>query len=101
MMVSEEDMEAKRNENCTLVILAHTRSKVLANVLNHYCMISFLRRIVIVWNSIHEPIPAYIKIWGSKCEVDVKFVVSKKNKLTNRYLPREEVETNCKFPIYR
>lgn len=87
--------EAK--ENCTVVLLTYKRTSSLQKVLNHYCKIPIVQRIVVVWNDVTEDIPSPIRAWTSRCMANLIFVKSRKNKLTNRYKPRKEIETDCKL----
>ncbi len=82
--------------NCTLVILTYKRVKIIDKVVQHYCSMNQFQRILIIWNDIDTPIPTDLTDSSKSCAVDVKYIVSTKNKLTNRYLPRKEIETNCK-----
>ena len=83
-------------DGCTMVMLTYKRVETLPKVLQHYCSIITLKRIVVVWNDVNSSPPRSL-LNLSGCKVDVQFVFSKANKLTNRYLPRKEIMTECKL----
>ena len=83
-------------ENCTMVVQTYRRTEILPKFLNHYCKIPGLQKILVVWNSVNETLPGTIKWWASRCRTELSFIVSSTNKLTNRYIPRKEIETDCK-----
>ena len=95
-MIFKADSKSLK-ENCTLVMLTYKRNNILPKILMHYCRVPQLQRIVVVWNDIDTPIPPNITNITATCDADLKLIVAKKNKLTNRYIPREEVNTDCKF----
>jgi hypothetical protein len=84
-------------DGCTMVMLTYKREGLLPRILRHYCKVSSLQRILVVWNDIDTPVPQALINSSRACKVDIKFVVSKENRLTNRYLSRPEIETECKF----
>lgn len=83
--------------NCTLVMQTYKRDKILPRVLNHYCKIPLLQRIVVVWNDIDTAVSKSLLNLTRGCAAELMFVVSRENKLTNRYIPRKEIETDCKW----
>ena len=80
---------------CTMVMLTYKREKLLSFLLNHYCKVRSLHRIIVVWNNVNASIPDEILNIRSECTTDLVFVREKVNKLTNRFKPRPEIETNC------
>lgn len=84
-------------DNCTMVIVTYKRSRVLSKLLNHYCKISVLQRILVVWNDNSTEIPGTTLSWTRRCKSELKFIAADANKLINRYIPREEIETDCKY----
>lgn len=80
------------NERLTLVMPTYKREDILPAVTKHYCsMGDSIERILIVWNDVRTPIPP--SLLSLKCEIEMMFLVSKENKLTNRFLPRKEILT--------
>ena len=84
-------------ENCTMVIVTYRRQGLLSKLLNHYCRISVLQRILVIWNDNSTKIPGTTLTWTNRCKVELKLIAADSNKLTNRYIPREEIETDCKY----
>lgn len=82
-------------ENCTMVMLTYRRTNVLPKILAHYCSSPRLQRILVIWNDVDTNIPPSITQLADKCEADLRFIQSQENKLTNRYIPRDEIETDC------
>ena len=83
-------------DKCTMVMLTYKREALLPRVLNHYCKVSSLRKILVIWNDVGTPVPQAMLNRTKDCQIDIKFIVSDENKLTNRYLPRSEIDTECK-----
>ena len=81
---------------CTMVMLTYKRENILPKVLLHYCKRTFLQRILVIWNDVNTTIPKDFLDLKFSCKTDLKFIVSKENLLTNRYIPRKEIETDCK-----
>ena len=87
-----------KQENCTVVIVAHNGFPVLFNLLLHYCRkITWIDSVVVIWNNLNATIPASLTSLNRTCEANLKFIQSSKDRYTNRYLPRKEIETDCKF----
>lgn len=81
---------------CTMVMLTYKREALLPRVLKHYCKVSSLQKILVVWNDVNTPVPQDLLNKTKACPVTIKFILSDENKLTNRYLPRSEIDTECK-----
>lgn len=80
-----------------MVMLTFKREEVLPRVLKHYCKVGVLQRILVIWNDVvNTTVPQSLRDLNSTCTADLRFIVSEENKLTNRYLPRKEIETDCK-----
>ncbi len=88
-----------KRQNCTLVMLTYKRGKILPKVLMHYCNISLLQRILVIWNDVDAAVPEALLNLTRSCNAELMYIVSKENKLTNRYIPRSEIETDCKCMI--
>lgn len=84
-------------ERCTLLMLTFNRTQMLPRILTHYCKIPFLQKILVIWNDVNNTIPTDVTDIGRVCNSELKFIISKENKLTNRFIPRSEIETDCKF----
>lgn len=85
------------SEGCTMVMLTYRRQKLLPRILRHYCQVVSLKKILVVWNDVGTAVPQALLNLTKECAVKLQFVLSEENKLTNRYLPRSEIETDCKF----
>ena len=83
-------------EQFTIVIMTYKRVSLLRIIIPHYCAITStkLHKIVIIWNDIGTDIPNDIE--HQSCSVPLVLIKSKKNKLTNRYIPYSEIETDGK-----
>lgn len=81
-------------EKCTLVLLVWHK-EALDLLLSHYCGIHILKRILVVWNSVEATIN--LEAWAISCRKEVMLIQSNTDKLTNRYLPWKEIETDCKL----
>ena len=88
---------AHEKEGFTMIMLTYKRVKVLPKLLLHYCKAKSLRKILVIWNDIESQIPQDILALAKQCQVTLKFIQEKENKLTNRFKPRPEIETECKF----
>ena len=83
---------------CTMVMLTYNRETVLKFLLSHYCKVRSLHKIIVIWNNVNKSIPNdVLELREKKCIPDLLFIQEKENKLTNRFKPRPEIETNCKF----
>ena len=83
---------------CTMVMLTYRRDRVLTFLLNHYCKVRSLHKIIVIWNDVDRSIPDDILDVKDNCVMtDLLFIREKENKLTNRFKPRPEIETDCKL----
>ena len=83
---------------CTMVMLTYNREKILKFLLNHYCKVRSLHKIIVIWNNVNKSIPDDILEIKETCgSPDLLFIREKENKLTNRFKPRPEIETNCEY----
>lgn len=87
--------QALENENFTLLMMTYKRVNLVSDLLKHYCKLPHLDRVVIVWNDVDSPVPDDLK--KTVCLVPIHYIVSKQNKLTNRFKPRPEIRTDCEF----
>lgn len=93
--MEELHMGKQVEETCTLVVMTYKRATILSKVLNHYCKISFLEKILIIWNDPEQWVSPMLRSWTRRCSRKLVFIEAKANKLTNRYVPREEIKTDC------
>ena len=84
------------NEKFTIVMSTYKRTGILHGVLKHYCKTPSLDKIIVIWNNVGIPVPASLLNISYSCEVPLKFIEEAENKLTNRFKPRPEIETQCK-----
>lgn len=84
-------------EQCTMVIQTYKRPEILPRVIRHYCTMIIFHKLVVVWNDVNTSIPRAFSDLNKKCVAHVQFVVPKENLLTNRFVPRKEIETDCKL----
>ena len=85
------------NSMCTMVMLTYNREKILKFLLSHYCKVKSLHKIIVIWNNVNKSIPDdLLEVKEKVCFPDLLFIREKENKLTNRFKPRPEIETNCK-----
>ena len=82
---------------CTMVMLTYKRERTLSFLLNHYCRVKSLHKIIVIWNNVNKSIPLDILDIRDKCTTDLQFIREKENKLTNRFKPRPEIETECEL----
>lgn len=84
-------------EGFTMIMLTYKRVKVLSKLLLHYCKVRSIRKILVIWNDVGSQIPQDILALVKQCDVTLEFIQEKENKLTNRFKPRPEIETECEF----
>ena len=84
-------------QNCTLVMQTYKREKILSRILMHYCKIPLLQKILVIWNDVETAVPEALKNLTQSCGTELIYIVSEENKLTNRYIPRSEIETDCEW----
>ena len=87
-------------EGFTMILLTYKRVKMLSRLLLHYCKVKKLKKILVVWNDVDSAIPHHILELNNSCQTRLEFIKEKENKLTNRFKPRPQIETDCKFFVY-
>lgn len=90
----ETDLE---KEKFTIVMTTYKRNVILQKVLNHYCKTPHLDKIIVIWNNIGTPVPGFLLNISTSCAVPLKFIKETENKLTRRFKPRPEIETDCTY----
>ena len=78
-----------------MIMLTYRRLRSLPRVIKNYCNITKLDKLLVIWNDMENPVPQSILDIKNQCTVNIIFIVSKENKMSNRFLPREEIETDC------
>ena len=86
---------AYEKEGFTMIMLTYKRVKVLPKLLLHYCKARSLHKILVIWNDVESQVPQDILALAKQCQVPLVFIQEKENKLTNRFKPRPEIETEC------
>ena len=84
-------------EKFTIIIMTYKREKILPDLLLHYCKTKYLHKIVVIWNDVGTQIPGSILNVANECQVILQFIKETENKVTNRFKPRPEIETECKW----
>ena len=88
-----------KEEKCILIMLTYKRIQTLPRVLKHYCRVSILSEIVLIWNDVGEAIPTNITFLSSVCNIQLTIIKSTQNRLTNRFIPRPELGSDCKYTL--
>ena len=83
-------------EKFTIIMMTYKREKVLPDLLLHYCKIKNLHKILVIWNDVGTQIPSNILKVANECQAALQFIKETENKVTNRFKPRPEIETDCK-----
>ena len=84
------------SQNCTLVVQTYKRTDVLPKFLSHYCKMPVIRQILVVLNDMDQTVSGALTSLASKCHAKLLFMKSDANRITNRYIPRKEIKTDCK-----
>lgn len=87
-----DDLKA---EKFTILIMTYKRASILKNTIPHYCSAGpSLHKVLIIWNDLSTQVPEDLK--RIRCgQSKLEFIASKENKLTNRFIPYKEIETEC------
>ena len=88
-----------KSEKCTMIMLTYKRIKTLPDVLTHYCKVQFLEKILVIWNDVDTPVPQNLLELSKSCETKLQFIRERENRLSNRFKPRPEIETECKWRV--
>ena len=89
------------SEEFTMIMLTYKRVSMLSRLIKHYCGAKKLHKILVIWNNVDEAIPQHILDLTHTCQTRLEFIQEKENKLTNRFKPRPEIETECKYGYNR
>ncbi|XP_052810735.1 exostosin-2-like [Mya arenaria] len=81
------------SQGFTAVILTYDRLESLFEVILQVAKVPSLAKILVVWNNQEKP-PPQMSAWPSVGK-PLKVVQTSQNKLSNRFMPYEEIETEC------
>ena len=81
------------NSGFTAVILTYNRVESLYQVINRVSQVESLVRIVVIWN--HQTIPPPPADQWPRINKPLKVIQTSANKLSNRFYPYSEIETEC------
>lgn len=85
------------SEEFTMILLTYKRVKMLSTLIKHYCRTKKLHKILVIWNDVDSTIPQQVLNLTDSCQTRLEFIQEKENKLTNRFKPRPQIETECKL----
>lgn len=78
---------------CTALILTYSRQESLFTVITRLSQVQSLVRVVVVWN--HQTVPPPpVEDWP-RISKPLKVIQTSANKLSNRFYPYSEIETEC------
>ena len=84
---------AEDSERFTLILQTYNRTDILMKLLNHYCAVPRVDKIIVVWNNIDEQPPLEVWIHYAPHPVPVLFLRQHENKMRNRLQPFKQIET--------
>lgn len=91
--VRSDHNDVKDSERFTLILQTYNRTDILMKLLNHYCAVPRLDKIIVVWNNIDEQPPLEVWIKYAPHPVPVLFLRQDENKMRNRLQPFKQIET--------
>ncbi|ESO89598.1 hypothetical protein LOTGIDRAFT_124977 [Lottia gigantea] len=86
-------LSPSKSQGFTAVILTYDRLESLYEVIKQVARAPSLAKVVVVWNNQNKVAPP-MSSWPYIGK-PVKVVTTKKNKLSNRFVPYDEIETEC------
>ncbi|KTF76070.1 hypothetical protein cypCar_00030437 [Cyprinus carpio] len=86
-----------RSPGFTAVVLTYDRIESLFRVITEISKVSSLAKLLVVWNNQNKS-PPEESLWP-KVTVPLKVVRTKENKLSNRFFPFDEIETEAVLAI--
>jgi hypothetical protein len=81
------------DDRYTIVLLTYDRLKQLNQSLTLYGKFRSVHKIIVINNNINSSLPDYILKHAEVARVPIIFIQSATNQLTNRFLPRDIIET--------
>ena len=97
--VRSDHNDVKDSERFTLILQTYNRTDILMKLLNHYCAVPRLDKIIVVWNNIDEQPPLEVWIKYAPHPVPVLFLRQDENKMRNRLQPFKQIETKGCYKI--
>ncbi|CAL4133964.1 unnamed protein product, partial [Meganyctiphanes norvegica] len=88
---------APENMGFTAVILTYDRLESLFQVIQTMVQVPSLAKVLVVWNNQKKPPPQVSML--PKINVPLKVIQTRENKLSNRFYPYEEIETEAILAI--
>ncbi|XP_071791199.1 exostosin-2-like [Asterias amurensis] len=86
-----------KSQGFTAVVLTYDREESLFEVIRRISLTPSLNKVLVVWNN-QEKAPPEVEKWP-KINKPLKVVQTKENKLSNRFYPYDEIETECVLAI--
>ena len=84
----------KIEDSFSIIILTYNRTDILLRLLNHYCAMPHLERIIVVWNCLEMAPPAEEWEQLGPHPVPVEFKVQQENRLRNRLQVFSEITSS-------
>lgn len=82
-------------EQFTIVMMTYKRSSIVRRLIPHYCETGhYLNKFILIWNDVGGVIPK--DILHHECDVPFEIKLPSENKLTNRFYPYSDLETDGK-----
>ena len=85
------------DEGFTAVILAYDRIESLYRVIESVAKAPGLKKVLVIWNNQSKPPP--LASTFPQISVPIRVIQTKKNVLSNRFYPYDEIETSCVLSI--
>ncbi|KZC05878.1 Exostosin-2 [Dufourea novaeangliae] len=88
---------APKTRGFTAVILTYDRLELLFLLINKLVKVPSLSKVLVIWNNQHKD-PPHSSKWP-KLSKPIKVIQTKENKLSNRFYPYNEIETEAVLSI--
>ncbi|XP_076166476.1 exostosin glycosyltransferase sotv [Ptiloglossa arizonensis] len=88
---------APKTRGFTAVILTYDRLELLFLLINKLVKVPSLSKVLVIWNNQHKD-PPHSSKWP-KLSKPLKVIQTKENKLSNRFYPYDEIETEAVLSI--
>ncbi|KAG7202832.1 hypothetical protein KM043_009985 [Ampulex compressa] len=88
---------APKTRGFTAVILTYDRLELLFLLINKLVKVPSLSKVLVIWNNQHKD-PPHSSRWP-KLSKPLKVIQTKENKLSNRFYPYDEIETEAVLSI--
>ncbi|XP_034951756.1 exostosin-2 [Chelonus insularis] len=82
---------APKTHGFTAVVLTYDRVELLFSLVNKLTQVPSLSKILVIWNNVKKDPPASLR-WP-KINKPIQVIRTKENKLSNRFYPYDEIET--------